>query len=346
MRKIIWGVPCAAFGAWLLGTMINDQKPDAPSQHSIPHESVALTADTHASGGPAVTPFVSGTQRQPPLGAAALQTALDDTSLKGTVPPGIPTRDAQGHLVVDAHLRALLDYFMALDGERDEVTLEHWIYSYLSQHLTAEDVSRAMDVFKRYQALQTQPAAEGVSDGDANDFEPILQSIMATRREVLGTEIADAFFGEDETYDRYTLEKIALLDETDGDNSRTHDWNSSAISALPDELRERQQLQQQHEALLQTTQAMEKEGASAAQIYQYHVLQGNTEIAERYQALAEQRQRWQERVSAYRSQRDQMAAEISDPELRSQRLQQWMASQFSEQEILRIHSIERMEDGS
>lgn len=342
MRKLPFFVACLL----MLGISVMhwQRALPAPQAHEPPTPVMHAFTEVNVSA-PDITPSVTGEPTRVALDAESLRAQLNNTSLQGTEPPAAPTIDAEGNLVIDSSLRSIFDYFLTLDGERDNATLEQWIYSYLAQHLPAHEASRAMDVFTRYQQLLTQPDSDIESFGNAVDLDQRLQALWEKRRAALGNEIADAFFGEEEAYDRYTLEKIEAH-RTDSDNlDGLNPWSINASEALTPEMQERQQIQQEQEAVMQATTQLENSGASAAEIYQYHLLHGNTEYAERYLKLSESRQQWQQRFDAYKIQRDQLATDIADPQLREQRLQQWMASQFSDYEILRIHSMERMEAG-
>lgn len=268
-----------------------------------------------------------------------LEKALKNTSLADTQPPATPLLDAEGNLQHNRELRDIFDYFLSLSGEQRDEDILRLIEAYLTQHLPPHAVMQAMQTLAQYQTLnQRLTALSQTLEGD--DLQAKLEQLASLRREILGDALATAFFGEEEAYDRYSLEMLAQANAGDDINTTT---TVNALESLPAGLRDRQRerLQQQH--LLEGTQRLEKAGASAAELYQFHLLNGNAAIAERYQALAAQREHWQQRFTAFQVQRDSITQQSLSSEEKTTRINQLLAESFNETEILRVRTLEKME---
>lgn len=279
-----------------------------------------------------------------PLSDAQLQQRLQSTSLANTEPPAISGVDAQGNLQLDQELRDLFDYFLSLQGEQSAADIAQLMQGYLATHLPEKAAAQAVNALHRYQALQARLDADAATASTDDTLAEKLQHLVTLRRQILGDTLAEAFFAEDEAYDRYSLQKMAEY-ATDQDNAAAiGQWESASLETLPEDLRERQQARQQQQHLLEGTRKLEQEGASASTIYQYQVLHGDTAAAERYQALNEQRQQWQQRLNEFHQQR----ADIENLDIiasdKAARIEQLLANSFEKNEILRVRVLENMEE--
>lgn len=267
-----------------------------------------------------------------------LEKALQNTSLADTQPPAKPLLDAEGNLQRNRELRDIFDYFLSLSGEQRDEDILRLIEAYLTQHLPPHAVMQAMQTLAQYQTLnQRLTALSQTLEGD--DLQAKLEQLASLRREILGDALATAFFGEEEAYDRYSLEMLAQANAGDDINTTT----VNALESLPAGLRDRQRERVQQQHLLEGTQRLEKAGASAAELYQFHLLNGNAAIAERYQALAAQREHWQQRFTAFQVQRDGITQQSLSSEEKTTRINQLLAESFNETEILRVRTLEKME---
>lgn len=326
-----------------------------PVLAALTHTLVALSTSTPVSlsdnnnavtTSPANDDAMAATPRASisPADKDTIMQALQNTSLADTQPPATPLLDAEGNVQRNRELRDIFDYFLSLSGEQHDEDIHRLIEAYLAQHLPPHAVMQAMATFAQYQTLnQRLNVLSQTLEGD--DLQTKLQQVAALRRDILGEALATAFFGEEEAYDRYSLEMLAQANAGD-DTPHATSVNTNSINALeslPEGLRDRQRerLQQQH--LLEGTQRLEKAGASAAELYQFHLLNGNAGIAERFQALAAQREHWQQRFTAFQRQRESITQLPLSSEEKTTRINQLLAESFNETEILRVRTLESME---
>lgn len=326
-----------------------------PVLAALTHAMVTLSTNTPvglSDNSNAVVTSLSNAEAMPatpranisPVDKDIIKQALQNTSLADTHPPATPLLDAEGNVQRNRELRDIFDYFLSLTGEQRDEDIHRLIEVYLAQHLPPHAVMQAMATLTQYQTLnQRLNALSQMQEGD--DLQTKLQQVAALRRDILGDALATAFFGEEEAYDRYSLEMLAHANAgNDTPHATSVNTNSiNALESLPDGLRDRQRerLQQQH--LLEETQRLEKAGASAAELYQFHLLNGNADIAERYQSLVAQREHWQQRFTAFQLQRESITQLPLSSEEKTTRINQLLAESFNETEILRVRSLENME---
>ncbi|CBL44415.1 lipase chaperone [gamma proteobacterium HdN1] len=307
-------------------------------QPTLPNASAPpSTAYTHA---PPSSRKTKEAANQPLLNAAGVRAELHKTSLAETDIPPLPLVDSNGNLPPQRALRDLFDYFLALDGESDPSTIQNLTQSWVVANLPEHAAAQAIQMLNDYQNLNER--LKTVAENFQGDrLEDKLQQIADTRKEVLGEDAANAFFGEDEAYDRYSL---AQLEER-----RTHSGAVPAedqellLANLPPELQTRQRERIQQQSLIETTQRMEKNGASGAAIYQYQMLHGTPEVADRYQALTERRNAWNGKLDHYIQQRDEITKQAFSDEEKQRRIEQLRVTSFTPTEQLRVNALEAME---
>lgn len=320
-------------------------------------QSFALAAKT-PYGTSAVTLVASGEQlASTSWSTEKIKQRLAETSLKNTMMPALPAVDARGRLIVGQELRDFFDYFASLQGEITPQDIDAMLQGYLQNELPASAAAEAETLLAQYKILQQKQQQLAAPSGTSvAELTQTFEQLGALRREVLGDAVAEAFFAEEEAYDRYSLEKMAHIREavntsdnlamrepSNGVTAESLAESDALAQSLPAGLREREQTRIHEQQLLAETHRMEKSGASADDIYQYQSLHSDAEVAERYRALTEQRQHWDQRVSAYREQRDQIRQQSLADEQKNVLIHQLLAGSFSETEILRVQALEHME---
>lgn len=295
----------------------------------------------------AAIPATRSAEKMPLLyGAETFRERLVHSSLADTELPDIPAMDAQGHLTVDRRVRDIFDYFLALKGERKDAEIQTLITDFMALHLTKEAATEAIQLLNQYLALNTASRELTESDSEALGLQEKLEAHMRKRREILGDGVADAFFGEEEAYDLYSLQKVRQQQQVASDKVIDSTLASEAFTSLPDPMRERQLQALHQQQLLQGTRELEKQGASAAEIYQYQMLQGDASIADRYQRLDTQRQQWQERYTDYRKEWEIIYKSFASETEKKALINQLQTQAFAGEERLRVQSLDRMNEKS
>ena len=154
--------------------------------------------------------------------------------------------------------------------------------------------------------------------------------------------MAEAFFGFEDAYDAYMLERMAIeRDETLSDRERQArldllqaDW--------PEQVREAMWATQAPATVSQQVQAMREQGASEAEIRALREQHFGAEATERLSALDQQRAEWDGRYQAYRSELRALASRYEDADTLASARERLRAEHFSEQEIRRVEALDRI----
>ena len=256
-------------------------------------------------------------------------------SLRGTRPDGGVRFDNEGLPITDAELRRHFDWYLAAIGEQELPTIRARLLRDLSLRTNPAQTAAVMAWFDRYVAYQ-RASTELVG---ITDLRQRLQAVHALRKQMLGENAADGFFGEEEN----EASRVLALRQAQADPS---------LSAA-----ERQAVQQGLEAgspgyaeavresglrqeLGRLDAELDRQDASAAERHAERSALLGAAAADRFAELDRQRADWNARLQAYSRQR---AALLSRSGLsqRQRRLEsQRLLSAFSAAEQRRIAALQ------
>lgn len=293
-----------------------------------------------------------------PSGAQAdrFQTGLEalPASLHGTELDGEARADTQGQLVLDRRLRDLFDYFLSLVGEEPLPRVQARLVAYLQAQLppaAAQQAQALLDRYIRYGEARGQlgqtlgsvavPQADGRLSPEA--LGERLQAMRDLQQQYFSDDERQAFFGDDEVEDRYTVARVAV-------------WQDTQLNALEkaQRLRELQQtlplhLQQRLTAAdavtdLRALQAdWQARGGTPDELRAARVALVGEAAADRLQALDAQRAAWAQRVGDYRTAAARIEQDATlSPALREQALAQLRQSAFTPAEWPRLDAALQM----
>ncbi len=261
-------------------------------------------------------------------------------SLAGTEVDAALRVDASGHLIFGPELRRFFDYYLSARGEESEADLVARIRSDLRSRLPAQAAAEAealLDHYLHYQELARNLSAEAGSDPAQR-----LERIRALRREALGPEAADALFGVEEAADQVAVQRRAI----EQDSSLTPEEKLARSAALdqqlPAEVKAARDAATEPLRLQQEEDEMRKAGATAEDLYQFRKQTSGDEAAERLAALDQQRAEWNQRLTSFETERDQLRATANSPEAAATAEQQLLEQSFSPTEQLRVRALESM----
>lgn len=280
----------------------------------------------------------------------ALKTGLEalPRSLVGTEVDGSVQADAAGHVKLDRSLRNLFDYFLSLVGEEPLARVRDRIVAYLRAHLPATAAAEGVTLLDRYLAYEAARGQQG--QGDARNGSPDVSlstlsqrmaQAKALRQGYFSAAERQAFFGDEEAFDQYTLNKLAVMQ--DGSLSavdkaqRLH----QLTEGLPAELRTSLTAVDSYEDLSALTADWKARGGTPEALHEARVQLVGPEATGRLESLDQQRAQWAQRVQSYQGQKARLMADASlSPLQREQGLQQLQTSLFNEQERLRLSAID------
>ena len=266
-------------------------------------------------------------------------------SFAGTQVDGQFRVDAQGNLLISMDIRRIFDYFLSAYGEESLKASLARLQAYIRNQLEEPAESQALTLLAQYldykqQLIQLEKDLPQMASLDAMRQREL--AVQALRARLFSPEAHQVFFGQEEAYNQFTLQRLAIRHDASLDDQQKAAALDQLRATLPDDLQELLIPQLQNE-LRQQTAALQASGASSEQIRQLRLQIVGAEATERLEALDRQRQQWQQRLSAYRQEKAKLQANqgLSAAD-REEALQRLAEERFNEQERLRLEAAEQL----
>lgn len=273
-------------------------------------------------------------------------------SLQGTQIPAAFEVDENGHLIVTASVKSVIEYFLSTIGEEPLETILARIEEFFHQQLDEPASHQAVAVlnqfidYKKTLAEMEKNLAEDVSlSGKSSDYLTMFQYRREARMNNLSPEVYDAFFADEDKEDSYT----ASLIEIQKNNALTQEEkNAQAIAMeqlLPPQEQQARQAERTRENLNQTIQTARQSGASEQEIFQMRSEIYGYEAAERFAAADAKKAEWNTRFEDYRNQRSNIISnEGLSEEDKTREIQAIQSALFNPREQRRLITLDRMAD--
>ncbi|MFP2933101.1 lipase secretion chaperone [Pyxidicoccus sp. 3LG] len=266
------------------------------------------------------------------------------TSLQDTEEDGALRVDASGHLVPSSDMRLLFDYYLSASGEEPPEVSRARIVAALRAKLSpeaAEEAVRLLDDYLAYrEATRTLQAPPG---SDPENLGSRLEAVRRVRREHLGEEVAEAFFGTDEQLDTVALERMRL----ERDTSLTPEERERRIAALEERLPSSMQMHREEALRPLRQQAEEQEllatGATDEDLRSYRRATVGEEATTRLEALDRQRAEWKRRLEEFRAKREALRLAEPDVATREAAVQRLLIDSFTPEERPRVEAADIIE---
>lgn len=300
----------------------------APEPRARPHAGAAPSAA--GEGAPASVVRVPGGDAKAPL----------PPSLAGTREDGALVVDSDGRFVPTPDAIDLFDYYLSATGEEPDERLEARIRASIRARLDGPAAAQAEALLDDYLAYRARAGELLAGPLVGEDLDRRLQYIQELRREVFGSGVAAALFGEEEARWSADLERRRIATDPDL-TPEERDRHLAALDAdASDTRRESVEAVQAHSLLRRDEAELREAGASPAEIAGLREDRFGAEAAARLEALDASRAEWQRRVHAYREERDHLLADAA-PEERDSLLQDIRARHFDGGELLRIRAADK-----
>ncbi|SFI38495.1 Lipase chaperone LimK [Pseudomonas guineae] len=262
---------------------------------------IAVTAPASAAPSP-LLPAIK-------LSIAPVRVPASLPGLQGTEVDGELRADSAGNLQLSLALRDYLDYFLsAADQAGLEVVVETMLADArgrLPEPALGQFIGLLgdyMDYKRASLALLQQPlstAQQSSPDGQLITLQRAFEQLAQLRRTHFSSAAAEALFGAEEAYGRYTLENLALMARDDLSEQGKALAQERLRAQLPEVMRASEARQTQAQALQIQSEKLWHEGATEEQVRQLLALTYDPPTVERL--LSEQRNErvWQQRYATY-----------------------------------------------
>ncbi len=306
---------------------------------SVPGTRAAADAGSRA---PRVTadPPASAPPARPPTKAVTPSASHRGTAMDGHVRIG-----NDGRVKVTLGLRRRFDYVLTArprPGAPDARQL-------LARSLRREDldgsvVTRTLALFDRYVRYRRAVAELPGSPRSVERLQEAFQRRRALRQRILGPAMAAAFFGHEAPLERHAIALRRWLD-SDSAPERARQPPDRLRQQLPSGLRRAHQRSRLALTLRERVQRLRRKGADRARIHAVRAAVAGPSAAQRLADLDRRRNRWRERLAAYRRARERL---LSTPGLapgdRQAAVDALLRERFDPHEARRVRALERTDE--
>ncbi len=282
-------------------------------------------------------------------GYGELPRSLRDTRVDGDL-----AIDADGKLIISLDIKQMFDYFLSAAGEEPMETIIGRIEEHIRNMVPSDAAEEALNILNSYllykqglYALEKKYPADTLNDDltapNISQIKDVLEQRREIRRRYMQTEVVDAFFGEEEMYEQFTIGRL----EIQTNNDLAEEEKLTAIKQLeqdfPDDITEDSRKAAEHQALIREIDILKKQGGKAEEIYELRANALGEDAADRLARLDEKRSKWQSRIDTYvKSRQDIMSAPELSEEEKQQQSEELRQKSFTDRELLRVDAILRV----
>lgn len=322
-----------------------------------PDEETPVAGDDTATGGVASAPLIVTPDRDSSEVAtsAVFVTGLEQlpASLEGTSVPPELLEDGNGNLVPTPGLRDIFDYFLSVQGEEPLEVVVARINAYLAANLSAPAAAQARAVLGNYLDYRESLAdVEQVGGVNANELDLLAvqtqqDEVRALRQRYFDAGVNEAFFARDDALDRFALARLKVLQ----DDTLSAEQQATQLNALrhqlPADMQQELDDVSRYQDLRTLTQSWQDQGGNDAELRQIREQTVGAAAADRLEALEQERAAFDQRMQRWLGERQAILSNSALSEAdRERQIETLRAGQFSDSELVRVRTLERIHDNS
>ncbi|MBU1283010.1 MAG: lipase secretion chaperone [Gammaproteobacteria bacterium] len=266
-------------------------------------------------------------------------------SFGGTTVDGVFRLDADGNLLISEDIRRIFDYFLAAAGEEPLRTSVERLRAYIVAQLPASAREQALALLNQYLDYKRELVLLERDLPQMANLDALRQreaAVLALRARIFDAQAQQAFFAREEAYNQFTLQRLAILHNSQLDDAGKAAAVDQLRNSLPAEMQDTVLPQLQNELRQQTAQ-LQAAGAKPEQIRQLRQQLVGAEATQRLEVLDQQRQTWKKRIALYSTAK---AAIENNPGMsasdKRSAIAQLAAENFDEREQLRLEAAEQL----
>jgi lipase chaperone LimK len=260
-------------------------------------------------------------------------------SLRGTEVDGMFQVDEAGNLLITDDIRRIFDYFLSTIGEEPlEASLKR-LRNHIDNQLQEPARSQAHALLNQYLQYKHELIALEIELPQGTDLNKLIQreaAVKALRERIFSQEAVQAFFGQEQRYNEFTLQRLVTLHDQSLSDLDKAKRIQALRDALPEELQDHIVTQLQVE-LRQQTETLRANGGSEQDLRRLRQQTVGIEATQRLEALDASRAQWQQRLMAYKTERDKIDSNNGlSPGDRDKATQRLIEEHFAENERIRV----------
>lgn len=266
-------------------------------------------------------------------------------SFEGTEVDGQFRLDQAGNLLVSMDIRRIFDYFLSAYGEESIKTSITRLQTYIRSQLSEPAEGQALALLEQYldykrQLIQLEKDLPQMASLDA--MRQREQAVQNLRASIFSAETHQAFFGQEEAYNQFTLQRLTISHDQALSDQQKAEAMDRLRATLPEDMQEMLAPQLQAE-LRQQTASLQAQGGTPEQIRQLRLQLVGAEATTRLEVLDQQRQKWRQRLDEFRKEKARIEANrgLSDEDRRAA-IASLAEERFDERERLRLDAAEQL----
>ena len=277
-------------------------------------------------------------------GVENMPKSLSDTEVDGALEV-----DSAGNLIISHSIRQVFDYFLSAIGEEDLTTIISRIRAYIRHKLPAKAAVQAEQILDSYlayrEALGHVPQVQGDPSLNIPGIRQQKEAVQALRSQYLTREVSEAFFGDEDAYDRYTMARIEVMQDKSLSATEKAKRTAELLNGLPPALKESVQTLNKYQELTTFTEDWKTRGGKPEELRAIREQVVGVEAADRLEALDQERAVWDGRMNDYLQQRENiMNNQALSEQDRKKQVNDIKQKNFNEQERIRVDALETIHD--
>lgn len=269
------------------------------------------------------------------------------SSLRDTEVDGGFVLDERGRLLPSFRTRQLFDYFLSAQGEEPLVTVVARIIAYIHHQLPSGAAQEAEALLHNYldflaEADTLESVKPNMHQLDLGQMRGFKQELKALRHSYFDIATQEAFFGEEDAYDDYTLSRLEVLNSEHLNAAEKAEAIAVLTAQMPLAFQEERNELEQLSTLRQLTDELQQQNADDKTFYRLRSALVGEAGAQRLALLDQQRAQWQQRLASWQDERQRLLSNgnLSDED-KAEQIDALRAQRFNEQEVLRVRFAER-----
>lgn len=256
--------------------------------------------------------------------------------------------DSNQHLVVNSQTRDCFEYFITQYGEGNLQQVKNHFEKFIQDQYLEPTRSQIIDLWNRYLKYREELAHIQTPQSKQQDqsyFQKIFNSIQDIRKRFFSASEIEGLFSTEDIYQNYTLDRMKILEDSSLSEIEKAQKLKERFEQLPVDWQQNLQELSKFDDLHTLTKQIKARNGSAEELRQMRTALVGAEATQRLETLDTQRNAWQQRVTGYLNQRDEVLNSSMSDSAKNQAIQQLRQQQFSSsQEQLRLQTFEKVHD--
>lgn len=256
--------------------------------------------------------------------------------------------DVSNRLIVNEQTKDCFEYFITQYGEKTVEQIKTDFLSYIKVSYQDPVRSQLGDLWTRYVNYRNKLGDLQASTADKESvqyYQQIVNNTQSLRKQFFSDYEIQGLFGTQDTYDQYTVDRIAILDNKNLSTDEKAKKLKDLFDKLPEDWKENLQQLNQLEDLRKLTAEIKARGGSAEELRQMRTNLVGAEATQRLESLDVQRNDWKNKVTQYLTDRDSIIKSNMSDSAKQSAVEQLKQKQFSnQQEQLRLQTFETIHD--